>query len=531
MTTETDLSGKASGKSRKPGKKSPARTSRSSEIRMNMPDRKSGSPDKSEAGAGGEPQESIEHLMLKIMARLDENDRHYGQALDSLNDRLTKLSQRAYSASTSSPAGSAAALDRVHEQASSLAAQVHDAGTAHRAQQSTPIRDIERRPGASTDPLEGGLPPGSAAAVDDDFADVTKRLEHSLAAGAPATGFDTLANSMDELARHLDAALESRNDPGTLQSIEARLEELARGFANAQRHYARIEDIEGHLLSLMNWTQSANTPGNDGNMYARLDAIERGLQELNDNAREMDDRAGGTLEALNESMDSPAWRAGSSPAPGAAGEDSHSETGATDLPRHATGDYADVWISESREVNAQPEPRTSRSAPPSDELGAGIPDYQPEPETSLEPEPPEPGAEKAARRAQSQDRAEPAFEADNEFIASARRAAAAAAAQAPESGAAGPRAGRAKPFPGGAAESTPSGSKRPRPLFVAAAAGLLLISAGILLGQLKNKPETAATSPVLQEAPQPPVPTPAPAPKAPASDSNQRSSLPAAGTG
>lgn len=534
MTTETDFSSGASGESRQPGRKSPARTSRPPEIRMNMPNRNPGSPDRSGAGAGGEPQESIENLLLKLIARLDENDRHYGQALDNLNDRLNALSQRAHSASTSSPAGSTAALDRVHQRASSLAAQVNDAGAAHRAQQSTPLSEIEHRLRTFTNPLEGAFPPGENIAVNDDFADVTERLERSLAAGAPATEFETLTNRMDDLARNLDAALESRNDPGTLQSIEARLEELARSFADTQQNYARIEDIEGHLLSLMKWTQSANAPVNDGKMYARLDAIERALQALNDNSREMDDHTRGTLEALNEAVDSPASRVGSSRRPGAAYEESPVEPGETGLrqaarAQYATEDYADVWIDDGQEANAQSEPPTSRSrpAPASNELGASIPDYQPEPAASVESHRPEPGGRKAGRSAGLQDRVEPADEAVDDFIASARRAAAAASAQAPEPSSAGSRAGYARPFPSEAAEPAPSGSKRPRPIFLAAAFGLLLLSAGILFGQLTNKPEAPAAGPIQLEAPRPP----APAPKAPEADSNRRSSLPAADTG
>ncbi len=525
MTKESDLRGGAPGKTLDPGGNSPERASPPSKIRMNMPDRGSTGPERSGAGEGGESQESIERLLLKLMGRLDDNDRHYGQALDNLNGRLNTLSQRAQSASTASPAGSAAALERVHEQASSLAAQVNDAGAARRAQQSSPIRDPEQRLGTFSNPLEGGIPPGAGAAVNDDFADVTQRLERSLEEGAPASGLDTLTSRMDDLARQMDSALASRSDPGTLRSIEARLEELARGFASAQQNYARIEGIESQLQSLMNWTQSANAPAADGNMYARLDAIERALQELNDNAREMDGHTGSTLAALNEAVESAPSRGGYP------GEEVQIEIGETDPPQAASGEYADVWINEAQQLNANPEPARSRSRSRSarapDNLGAGIPDYQPEPAASPEPHAPERRGGKSGRRAQLQDRLEPAYEEENDFIASARRAAAAAAAQAPEPEITGYRTPRAGPVPVEPAESAPSGRTRPRPFFVAAAIGLLLVSAGILFGQLRNQPAAEATGPVPLAAPQSSVP----APTTPADAADKRTSAPAPVTG
>ena len=239
MTTTTDLSSGTSGKGRGRGGKTAAHPTEPPAIRMTMPKQTPEKPTESKPNTLGDPQERVESLLRKLMTRLDDNDRRYIEAIDNLNTCLESLTGQERSSG---------ALDQLREQASSLATRVQDAGTQHRARQSTPLHEIEQRLDTFNGQLEDGLPPGAGTGLNNDFANVTERLEHSLAVRAPVNEFDMLAHRMDELARHFDATLATRDEPGTLRSIEAQLNKLTTAFSNAQQHYARIEAIEGHLL-------------------------------------------------------------------------------------------------------------------------------------------------------------------------------------------------------------------------------------------------------------------------------------------
>jgi localization factor PodJL len=487
--------------------------------------------------------DKVEALLGKLMGRLDESDHRYSHALDDLNHRLNEISQRADSARSTYPDNSGAALDRVREQASSLAAQVNEAGAAHRAQNGAPLADLEHRmagtPSANDD---GPKPYFGDTRLSDDFADVTARLERSLAAKAPANEFDILTHRMDDLSHRFDTALTGRNDMAALQGIESQLNALSAGFSDARQNYARVEAIENHLASLINWAQSTSAPGN-GRDTTRLDAIEQALNALNENASEMDARTVGTLEAMNDALHSLAANMGSDDAP----HDDHDEAAIDDDPEEPSQnpaaqpspeDYAEVWIDEQPAQEKAPDTAPEEPLPAADMLGATIPDYQPAPGK------PRAGS-KATRKATPQQRVEPTFEGENDFIASARRAAAAATAQEPA-----PRpvksSSRSKNRMAGMPDrGQTADSKRPRPILVMAAVGLLLVSAGLLYARLKSNssapvvgtsqiiaPQTPAMVPstVPGKGATSPAPTPAPKTVAPKQHSQRMLNAPGAPT-
>ncbi len=512
MTIESDVSAGAPGQRPPKAGKKPAGLSDPPAIQINMP--KQGAPRHaaSQPRAKSASMDNIEGLLGKLMGRLDESDRRYTNALDELNQRLNDLSDRALSARGTQPDNASATLDRVHAQATTLAAQVTQAGTAYRSQHGTPLGDLEQRMGKFTGANDDGPNPNFGDdRLNEDFADVTQRLERSLATSAPASDFDILTHRMDELAQHFDSALSSRNDLAALQTIESQLKALTASFSDARQNYARVEAIEGHLVSLMNWAQSTGSLGNgDGNK--RLDAIEKALHELNENAREMDTRTVGTLKAMNEALHSLAANIGS---PGGAhdyGDDATTKHG-TEQPAQATAaqpsaeEFAEIWIDEQPGLEKEPDTSSRQTAPRPDQLGATIPDYQPAPGKQR-------SAGKTARRASRQGRVEPTFEAENDFIASARRAAAAAAAH--ESA---PRPAKSsrrtrKPMAGMVYDAHPSNSKRSRPILVIAAVGLMLLSAGLLYARLKSPSHAPVTGALQNFTPQAPALVPNQAPRA-----------------
>ncbi len=531
MTTKSDLTTGRPGQRPPKVRNKPARPSEPPAIQINMPKQDTRRKASAQPAAQATSMDKVEALLGKLMGRLDESDQRYTNALDDLNQRLHDLSHRANTARGTQPENTGDALDRVREQASSLAAQVNEAGAAHRAQNEVPLEGLEHRmTGFSSANDDGPESYFGNARLNDDFADVTARLERSLAERAPVSEFDVLTHRMDDLARKFDSALATKNDIAALQGIESQLHALSAGFSDARQNYERVEAIESHLASLMNWAQSASAPGN-GSDHARLDAIEQALHALNENASAMDARTVGTLEAMNDALHSLAANMETGDAPHDHPDDTamagDHEVSLPDLPAQpAPEDYAEVWIDEPPAPEKAPVTKPGQPATATDQLGATIPDYQPAPG--------KPGARhKAARQAAPQRRVEPTFEAENDFIASARRAAAAASAQEPA-----PRpvksSSRSKArMAGMPAQAQSTDSKRPRPVLVMAAVGLLLVSAGLLYARLKSnsRAPVVGTSQII--TPQSPamVPgtapgnktaTPAPAPKAAAPKQNSQ---------
>jgi localization factor PodJL len=146
-------------------------------------------------------------------------------------------------------------------------------------------------------------------------------------------------------------------------------------------------------------------------------------------------------------------------------------------------DYAEVWVDDGNENGGNGAggnenggngagdppgtPAHHRAESDPNQMGASIPDYQPAPG---HPEAMAARTDQIAPRANAPIHAEPAIDTENDFIASARRAAAAADAQGVS---AAPVQARQNRFSGGTASSRLPQSKRQRPLLVMAAVGLL----------------------------------------------------------
>jgi len=460
--------------------------------------------------------DSVEHLLQNLMARLDENDRRYGEALGGLNQRLNDLSDRAQTAHSDQMGDAGATLERVQQQASSLAEQVSAADTAHRAMHSEPSEPDQQTGYISGSNDELTRPDFGDNRLNQDFANVTKKLEQSFSNQEPAKDFGALSRHMDTLAQRFDAALEARNDLGALEKIESQLNAMTANFAEAQRNYAKVDAIEGHLINLMRWAESSDKSSRNNNDDGRLEAIEHALTDLSNNAREMDSRTVSTLEAMNQALHSLAAHADTSSASDMeidlARPQSEPHPTRAPLTQHLQDDYAEAWTEESHKQDSPPAPLSDATAQQADNLGATIPDYQPPSNKSKATPAFGAAATKTVPAPDAQQHSDATYEADSDFIASARRAAAAAALQPP---AATPKSPARKKWnlASAAAERFSSGSsrdeKRTRPVLVAAAIALLVVSAGLLYSRLRSAPDTLpnlGASEHIETQPSAPVP-------------------------
>ena len=83
-------------------------------------------------------QRSVENLLRRLVERVEDSERRYGEALDELHARLDQLSQTTDAARVTGSPEEAETLDRLHDQVSSLARRLeHDAETS--------LDDFERK--------------------------------------------------------------------------------------------------------------------------------------------------------------------------------------------------------------------------------------------------------------------------------------------------------------------------------------------------------------------------------------------------
>ncbi len=468
----------------------------------------------------GDPSR-IESLLHSLVTRLEENDRRYDAALSNLENRLNEISSRAGTADSGGTGAAAEALNRVGRQAESLAQEVRSAepeqGSGHN---DDTLRAIEDRIGEFAASLQKGEPaltPETALDARDPahlqpdtfsqkFASATAGFEQSLAAGQPTAPLEELNSRMSELAHRFDSALNNRSDAGALSAIEAQLNNLSAKFAQAQKQYGRVEAIEKSLVQMMDWARSQESrietaakkaaqetvrcSGEDTTgVSTRLDAVQQELEALSERSREIDGRTVDTLQSMNSALQFLTRKATdkNNVKPSSAKPAPHPDP--EPAQQAAAGEPAPV----------QPDTRLN-------EVGASIPDYQEmQPAQShqdRQDDGPIPDATTSYRPGSEQ----PVLD-DDDFLASARRAAEAAAYQPGE-----PAKDKSlfSGFRRGGAARLPAapGVRLSRPVLMAATIILLVISAALLFGQLKNR--TSSPVAVTPGATTPAVPSPKP---------------------
>lgn len=528
---------------------------------------------KSEAGGIKPPPRSpaasvmpnrAEDMLQRVIERMEESDRRYGEALEDLHVRLDDLSRQAQTARAGEQEPG---LQTVETQAASLAERLRSADAAHKSRREPgALSDIEQRISAFAEqipahdntpdndpygddfdqpgPPAAGAGPGTPSPawgagsdrtptdrqgaamdpLDQRFMDVGQRIEHSLATAPPARELETMRSQVDDLSQSFDAALSGTADADVLKSIEARLSGLSRYFDHAEEQRGRMESIESNLMQVVEMIQASGGPiedaahkaaqaavriyGDSNAASERLDAIQADLRALNERNQALDERTVDTLQAMNDTLKSLATRVGvgrETSRPGAAantGPAFRAERGPVPPEFLDTGEEraSSNGSSRTNDMTAAPQAAALPSDPTARASGR---------RSRLEADPP-PVAESRGGEGNL---------ANDDFIASARRAAQATSRQAEQSTGRLGRLRASTPFAGDGDDAVEG--RRPRPLLVFAAVFLLVVSAALLYGRLKTKHDMPLASQHEQSSPAPERMMPQPNP--PASDQSNSS--------
>jgi localization factor PodJL len=377
------------------------------------------------------------------------------------------------------------------------------------------------------------LPPLTPEAhFDKRLAEVANELEHSLGAVMPAATIEALNTRLDEIASQLSLALKQAPKLDNLASVEKQLSEMGQQLSRAEAQLARMNGIEDQLRTLIERfdatpdvieeiaTKAANEAVRQvaekakSNMSEdRLNAMHRDLMAMNDKSRAADDRLSATLQAVHDSLKqlvhqvekgaSGALQPPKPQAPFAERIRAQAEQGLPPLPpfQQPSG-----MSGAAQQPGAPAKEQSLKSR-----LGGSIADFQ-----DSEPVPPfgrgkRLGLEEeavdldaTAERSKGTSTKDAEF-AHDDLVAAARRAAQAAALRAEErtGGGRGRRATEQLAINNLPGPDAPT--KRKRSLLMISAAILLVISAALLYGRLRSKPEVGTTPPAAEES----VPNPA----------------------
>jgi localization factor PodJL len=271
------------------------------------------------AGEGNTPfstdqpmdQRTVESLLRRLVERVEESERRYGEALDELHARLDRLSQTTEAARETSTAEDSDTFNRLHTQVSKLARRLeHDT--------STPLDDFERLGQALTGGLRHDLeetsaepfghepepspfaqaamageapaepipsaepeafpdfgytapervrskfdvPPAEAEDKANIFASehidldkrlvaMAERLEQSIGTAMPTGAIQALNTRLDEIGGQLTQALEKAPTRDALDHVERQISDMSQQINRAGEQLDKIGGIETHLLKMI----------------------------------------------------------------------------------------------------------------------------------------------------------------------------------------------------------------------------------------------------------------------------------------
>src|SRR5512143_296879 len=378
------------------------------------------------------------------------------------------------------------------------------------------------------------LPPlASEGVFDKRLSDMAHQLEHSLGTVMPAATIEALNTRLDEIASQLSQALRQAPKLDNLASVEKQLSEMSQQLSRAEAQLARMNGIEDRLRTLIERfdaapdvleeiaTKAASEAARlvaektkSGASEDRLNAMHRDLAAMSDKNRASDERIAGSLQAVHESLKqlvAQVERSGASAlqppkpqAPFAERIRAQAEQVLPPLPPFQQPPMAPGGVSPAQGAAAREKWLKSRLAGSIADFqeGEAAPHFGRGKRAALDEE-----AVDLDASAQRGKRAPSGTDADfahDDLVAAARRAAQAAALKAGER----TGGGRARRTDKIAVNSVPGSDaplKRKRSLLMISAAILLIISAALLYGRLRSKPEIEATPPAAEES----VPGPA----------------------
>jgi localization factor PodJL len=398
-------------------------------------------------------------------------------------------------------------------------------------------------PESSYHPVESKGLGNEESDLDNRLVEMVHRLEQSIGTVMPTAAIEALNTKLDEIGPQLSKTLERAPTRESLERVERKISDMAQQLERAEAQLGKMSGIEGHLLKLSERldekpstqvqfeptrieeiaskaaTEAARRVAGEAqqSMAACLDAMQRDLIAISDKSRESSDRLASTLQAVQESLRQVVQqleRGAQAPQPkprAPFAERIRAAAPAQPQPAIArTGRFAEARI----EKTAAPRSQTGTAPSPKDrqqrnQLGAGIPDFK-------EPVPPFGRAKRNPLNYQAVDldasgpRApgptgglNADMEAPGDLVTAARKAAQAAALRAEERSARGRHISDA--LLGSAPMSAEAPLRRKRSALIFAAAVLLLLSAALLYGRLKTKPEGQVTAPATEQTTPPPA--------------------------
>jgi localization factor PodJL len=252
-------------------------------------------------------QRTIESLLRRLVERVENSERRYGEALDQLHARLDRLSQTTGAARGTRPSEDAETFDRLHNQVSNLARRLE-------RDNASPLDDFERlgkvlldglhqdmrdappeRFGYAPEPFAHAAAPSEApapeAATEPQFPDfddnghephhrepdhrvppagangqgsfdepgdldmrvleMAQRLEKSIDTAMPTAAIQALSTRLDELGSQLSQTLEQAPTREALDRVERQLSDIGQQVRSAEQQLGRIAGIESHLIKLI----------------------------------------------------------------------------------------------------------------------------------------------------------------------------------------------------------------------------------------------------------------------------------------
>ena len=308
-------------------------------------------------------QDTVESLLRRLIRRIEESERRYAEALDELQARLGHVSYNAAVTEVISTPEETETLERLRFQLSAL--------TRRLEQPPQPPAEIDRqlpldkalaevcavsaglavaqpdwfaspRPLPSVSPGEPELAPASPqqesspsttspsvealpmeqADLDRRLIEMAQRLERSIGEAMPAAAIDNLNARMQEISARFEAALEQTPKLELLRHIERQVTDMGQQLGRVEQQAARIDAVEGQLQRLIDRFDEAprqvqgaaskaaeetarlvsETGRGKPSVAERLDALHRDIVAMNERNVATDDRLVDTLVALHESL-------------------------------------------------------------------------------------------------------------------------------------------------------------------------------------------------------------------------------------
>ena len=248
---------------------------------------------------GAMDQRTVESLLRRLVERVEESERRYGEALDELHSRLDQLSHTTEAARATSTPEDADTLHRLHDQVSSLARRLeHEtdiplddferlgkvltgehhrnsavagpdvqapAAEPHRAPSVASFWEAAQRPSGSERPFSFPSvqpdfsssasatlsPEGYDTGLDKRLVDIAQRLEQSIGTAMPTTAIEDLNMKMDEISAQLDRALAGPAQREGLEHIERQISDMGQQLGRAEAQISRLGGIESQLQKLI----------------------------------------------------------------------------------------------------------------------------------------------------------------------------------------------------------------------------------------------------------------------------------------